>query len=177
MKIKGVDGVDYINIGPGYTTELGRLLNLATEAWFSTSNGRCLTLIGFHYYNVVRKHLQDQNIKPVDIAGLEHAMHKLLTSDNHVAKSNYLACMSLLTTHVGYRLSSVEYPTEWQVPSIYARLSMHPSPVDAFYTSSLPIVWLDATGGDACDTRAGVGRYIETILKLRNDHVKHIESK
>jgi len=174
MKIKGVDGVDYINIGPGHTTELGRLLNLSTEAWFSTSGGRCLTLIGFHYYNVVRKHLQDHDIKAADVAGLDVAMHKLLSSDNRVAKSNHLSCMSLLSTYVGTNLRNVEYPAEWQVPSIYARLSMHPSPVDAFYVNSLPIVWIDGNGGDACDTRAGVGRYIETILKLRNDHVKHI---
>lgn len=174
MKIKGVDGVDYINIGPAHATELGRLLHLSTEAWFSTPDGRCLTLIGYHYYNVVRKLLQDLDIRPDQIAGLGHAMQRLLSSTSAGAKDNYLSCLSFLSQHQGCKMRATEYPTEWQVPSIYARLSMHPSPVTAFYTNSLPIVWIDGKGGDACDTRSGVGRYVETILKLRNDHVKHI---
>lgn len=174
MKIKGVDGVDFINIGPAHTTELGRLLHLSTEAWFSTAEGRCLTLIGYHYHNVIRKLMLDHAIVSDTVPGLEHALHKLLTSSAADAKTNYQDCVHMLSQRVGKKLRSVEYPSEWQIPSIYARLSMHPSPVDAFYVNSLPIVWIDGSGGDACDTRIGVGRYIETILKLRNDHVKHI---
>lgn len=169
MKVPGVDGVDFINIGPGYKTELGRLLHLSTEQWFSTPHGKCLTLIGYHFYNTVRYVIQENNLDISDFKDIE----LLRTADHREVRFIYDELMAKLTDALGTRPRNVRYPIDWQIPSIYARLSMHDSPIASFYMSKLPIVWLDRFGNDICDSRGRMGGYIETILMLRNDHAKY----
>lgn len=171
MKIPGTDGIDYINVGPSHTTEVGRLLNLATELWFSTPHGRCLTLIGYHYYNTIKYLIDDNNVKPS--SELAKHMELLLSASSDRTKYHYNECIRELTIVLGKRPKGMRYPACWQVPSIYARLTLLKSPIDEFYNSNLPIVWLDSEGQDLCDGRSKIGNYVETILKLRNDHVKY----
>lgn len=175
MKILGQDGQHYINIGPSHTTEVGKLLNLATESWFTTPHGRCLTLAAYHHFNSIRWLLETSGWKDQHIAKLPQLMNKLMCSPHGNVKQVYKDCMDAIKCHKIDIAIAIDYPSDWQTPALYARLSMLSNPIDAFYLSTLPIVWLDAEGNDLSDTRKGIGRYIETILKLRNDHGKHIQ--
>ena len=165
-KVKGTDGLDFINIGPGATTQLGKLLNLSTESWFTTPHGRCLTLIGYHYFNQLNCYLRALDTEPP----IQPILQDLLTADHKRCKNLYLAGMSMITTQLGKPVEEVFYPAEWQIPSIYARLCMHPSPIYGFYATNVPIVWLDSHGYDAGQQRPGIRRYVETIMRVKNEH-------
>lgn len=166
-KVIGTDGLDYINIGPGATTQLGKLLNLSTEIWFTTPHGKCLTLIGYHYYNQLRHSMERFNVNPP----IGELMSELLEADNKRCKSLYLAGNAMITAHHGAPFEETPYPAEWQIPSIYARLSMHPSPIYGFYASNVPIVYVDSHGHNVAESREGIRRYIDTIMRVRNEHI------
>lgn len=165
-KVIGTDGLDYINIGPGATTQLGKLLNLSTEVWFTTPHGRCLSLIGYHYYNQLRYNMELNNVNPP----IETVMGDLLSATSTRCKSLFLAGNAMITAHLGNKFDETPYPAEWQIPSIYARLSMHPSPIYGFYATNIPIVYIDSNGHNVAEYRQGIRRYIETIMRVRNEH-------
>lgn len=173
MQIPGKDGVDYINIGPGALTMVGYLLHLSTERWFITPDGKCLTLIGYHYYNSIKF--------AIDAYGgeltpdLRKSMQELLSINSSDAKKPYNRCLDILESQVQERPKHMDYPSEWQIPSIYARLSMLHNPIEEFYGSKLPIVWLDRNGKDLCDGLSKIGNYVDVLLKLRNDHAKYLK--
>lgn len=166
-KVTGTDGLDYVNIGPGATTQLGKLLNLSTEIWFTTPHGKCLTLIGYHYYNQLRFNMERMNVTPP----IDSVMNELLVASNKRCKSLYLAGEAMIAAHVGASVPELAYPAEWQIPSIYARLSLHPSPIYGFYTSNIPIVWIDGDGCNAAENRPGIQRYVETIMRVKHEHI------
>lgn len=179
MKILGSDGQHYIDVGPGHTTEVGRLLNLATESWFTTQHGRCLTLAGYHHYNCIKWVLKNHGYSEDQVNKLPQLLNKLLSASHGGVKDTFNTCIDVLVAHGLSRCNinnqvSNGYPSDWQAPALYARLSMLVSPTESFYSNTLPIVWLDCNGNDMSDVRKGIGRYIEVILKLRNDHGKHI---